>query len=174
MELPLTGGYLNQVGYLGHQPELFGGTIEENICMGKEGDSLEVLRAVCMDKEIEMLPNGIYTRIGSGGVTLSGGQQARIALARTLYHKKKIMVLDDPFSAVDMETEKQIFKNLRMWLNDSVVLLISHRLTLFPLMDQVIWMENGKATVSNHQNLMNDEENYRILYEAQKKGGRSR
>ena len=78
------GEYINEVGYLGHQPELFDGTIEDNICMGKPGDVEEVLRAVCMDQEVELLPEKIYTRIGSGGVRLSGGQQPSTALAGTL------------------------------------------------------------------------------------------
>ena len=166
------GEYINEVGYLGHQPELFDGTIEDNICMGKPGDVEEVLRAVCMDQEVELLPEKIYTRIGSGGVRLSGGQQARIALARTLYHKKPLMILDDPFSAVDMETEKQIYENLRLWGKDSVILLISHRLGLFPKFDQVLWLENGKVCVASHDKLIQEEEHYRLLYEEQRRGGK--
>ena len=160
----------NQVGYLGHQPELFSGTVEENIRLGKPGDIGPVLRAVCMDREVAELPDGPRTRIGSGGVRLSGGQQARIALARTLYHKRPVIVLDDPFSAVDMETEAQIYENLRQWGRDSVILLISHRLTLFPQLDQVLWMERGSVRTSTHDGLMAGEERYRTLYETQRKG----
>lgn len=167
---PEGGHWGNQVGYLGHQPELFSGTVEENIRLGKPGDIGPVLRAVCMDREVTELPDGPRTRIGSGGVRLSGGQQARIALARTLYHKRPVMVLDDPFSAVDMETEAQIYENLRLWGKDSVILLISHRLTLFPQLDQVLWMERGSVRVSSHDGLMEEEERYRALYETQRKG----
>lgn len=169
----LNGGedYETSVGYLGHQPELFSGSIEENICLGKAGDVLPVLRAVCMEEEVASLPEGIHTRIGSGGVRLSGGQQARIALARTLYHQKPLMILDDPFSAVDMETEIRIFSNLRTWAKDSVILLISHRLSLFPQMDQVLWMENGVVSVSNHEELIEEKGSYCSLYHAQKKEG---
>ena len=160
----------SQVGYLGHQPELFSGTIEENIRLGKAGDIAPVLRAVCMDREVAELPEGVRTRIGSGGVRLSGGQQARIALARTLYHKRPVMVLDDPFSAVDMATEEQIYENLRQWGQDSVILLISHRLSLFPKLDQVLWMERGAVRTSTHGELMEREARYRMLYESQRKG----
>ena len=163
----------NQVGYLGHQPELFSGTVEENICLGKPGDITPVLRAVCMDREVAELPDGPRTRIGSGGVRLSGGQQARIALARTLYHKRPVMVLDDPFSAVDMETEARIYENLRQWGRDSVILLISHRLTLFPKLDQVLWMEHGTVQASTHNGLMEGKERYRMLYESQRKGAKA-
>lgn len=161
--------YENGVGYLGHQPELFSGTIEENICMGKIGDIGPVLRAVCIDREVTEFPDGIHTVIGSGGVRLSGGQQARIALARTLYHKKPLMVLDDPFSAVDMLTETRIFNNLRVLAKDSVVLLISHRLLLFPQLEQVLWLEDGKVTASSHAELMQKNARYRMLYEAQRR-----
>lgn len=161
--------YETGIGYLGHQPELFSGTIEENICMGVSGDIQPVLRAVCMDQEVAAFPDGINTVIGSGGVRLSGGQQARIALARTLYHKKPILVLDDPFSAVDMETEMRIFANLRILAKDSIVLLISHRLSLFPQMDCVLWLENGKVSVASHDELIRENDEYRMLYHAQRK-----
>lgn len=161
--------YESCVGYLGHQPELFSGTVEENICMGTPGDIGSVLRDVCMEQEIAALPEGIHTRIGNGGVRLSGGQQARIALARTLYHRKPLMILDDPFSAVDMDTESRIFANLRTRAKDSIVILISHRLSLFPQMDQVLWMENGTVFFSTHDELMKEKEQYRLFYENQKK-----
>lgn len=130
--------YDHRVGYLGHQPELFSGTIEENICLGKLGDIFPVLRAVCIEEEVLALPQGIHTVIGNSGLRLSGGQQARIALARTLYHKKPLMILDDPFSALDAKTEQQIFTNLRTYASDSILLLITHRLELLPQMDQVL------------------------------------
>lgn len=158
-----------RVGYLGHQPELFHGTVEENICLGKKGDILPVLRMVCMDQEIEALPDGIQTVIGSDGVSLSGGQQARLALARTLYHKRALIVLDDPFSAVDPETERCIFANLRIYAADSIILLISHRLALFSQTDMVLFMEHGQVTVSSHQEMLAKKERYRFLYTSQQK-----
>ena len=165
--------WADQVAYLGHQPELLSGTIEENICLGKPGDVGPVLRAVCMERETAELPEGIHTRIGSGGVRLSGGQQARIALARTLYHKRPVMVLDDPFSAVDLATEEEIYNNLRQWGKDSVILLISHRLSLFPKLDQVLWMEGGTVSASTHEALMERNGCYRMLYDSQRKGAQA-
>lgn len=159
--------YENCVGYMGHQPELFSGTIEDNICLGKPGNITPVLEAVCIDQEVETLPDGIHTRIGNGGVRLSGGQQARIALARTLWHKKPLLILDDPFSAVDMETETKIFNHLRLYAKDCVILLISHRLALFPQMNQILWIENGTVSVSDHETLIQKNEHYRTLFRAQ-------
>ena len=160
--------YETCAGYLGHQPELFSGTIEENICLGKPGDIGPVLRAVCMDQEVAAFPEGIHTVIGSGGVRLSGGQQARIALARTLYHPKPLLVLDDPFAAVDRKTEAEIYQNLRLWAKDRIVLLISHRLAMFPELDQVLWMEDGTVTAGTHEELLRTREQYRRFVEAQK------
>lgn len=156
-----------RIGYMGHQPQLFSGTIEENICMGAAGKSAyasqrkpaptmplgscgqldvwDALRLVCMDEEVGNFPDGINTYIGSEGMALSGGQQARIALARTLYHKRHLMVLDDPFSALDSETEAKIFKNLKEYASDCVVILITHRQELFSQMDSVLWIEDGKV-----------------------------
>ena len=98
-----------------------------------------------MKQEVAEMTDGKNTLIGSGGAYLSGGQAKRLAFARTLCHDKPILILDDPFSALDKNTEKQAFVNLQALAKDSIVLLISHRLYLFPEMDGVIWMENGKA-----------------------------
>lgn len=166
--LPEKGGaYLPFVGYVGHQPELMSASIEENILLGEKGDVWPVLRAVCMDEEVLSFPKGIHTVIGAGGVRLSGGQQARIALARALYRPRPLMVLDDPFSAVDSATEEKLYRSLRAQLGGSAVVLISHRLTLFPLFDQVIWLQDGRAVTGTHQSLTADCPRYRALFMAQ-------
>ena len=79
------------------------------------------------------------------------------------------MVLDDPFSAVDLQTETRIFANLRVLAKDSVVLLISHRLSLFPQMDRVLWLEDGTVTAASHGELIQKNAHYRTLCEAQRK-----
>lgn len=155
------------IGYLGHDPELFFDSVENNILLGESVDPMELLQKVCMKEEVEEMDEGIRTRIGNGGVRLSGGQAKRLAIARTLGHKKPLMVLDDPFSALDKKTEEQIFANLKKDAKDSLILLISHRLYLFPQMDQVIWMEDGHATVGTHEELSEQIPEYRMLYEAQ-------
>ena len=77
------------------------------------------------------------------------------------------MILDDPFSALDKNTEKEIFAHLRQMTADSIVLLISHRLYLFPEMDQVIWMEHGRTTVGTHEELLEHVPEYAELFRAQ-------
>ncbi len=158
------------VGYLGHDPELMSGTIRDNILLGNDGDPGPLMEAVCMDGEVAAMPEGLETWIGSGGVRLSGGQQARLALARTLGNLRPLLVLDDPFSALDRQTEREVFEHLRMLTRDRIVILISHRLYLFPELDQVIWMENGRTRAGTHGELIASCGQYAALYELQKGG----
>lgn len=153
------------ISYLGHDPELFNDSVRNNVLLGDDYDVFEYLRAVCMDKEVEAMEQGADTIIGSEGIRLSGGQAQRIALARTLCHKKLVLVLDDPFSALDRNTEEQIYKKLKDMASDNIVILISHRLYMFPKMDKVIWMDAGKANVGTHKELMLECPGYRKMYE---------
>ena len=161
------------IGYLGHDPELFNDTIENNILLGADRDVNEYLRLVCLDGETAAMNEGVHTLVGNGGVRLSGGQAQRLALARTLCHKKPVLVLDDPFSALDKTTEAQIFANLRREAAGSVVLLISHRLYLFPELDQVIWMNEGKTQTGTHEELMRENPEYAELFREQEGGARN-
>ena len=153
------------ISYLGHDPELFNDSVRNNVLLGDDYDVFEYLRVVCMDKEVEAMEQGADTIIGSEGIRLSGGQAQRIALARTLCHKKMVLVLDDPFSALDRNTEEQIYKKLKDMASDNIVILISHRLYMFPKMDKVIWLDAGKANVGTHKELMLECPGYRKMYE---------
>ena len=155
------------ISYLGHDPELFADSIAENVLLGDSGDPVTYLQLVRLDQEAAEMSEGVQTRVGSGGVRLSGGQAQRLALARTLCHKKTLLILDDPFSALDRKTEREIFSNLKKVAKDNVVLLFSHRLYLFPELDQVIWMENGKAITGSHTELMEKVPEYAELIRAE-------
>ena len=155
------------VGYLGHDPELFNDSVENNVLLGDSKNSDTYLNAACMKQEVAEMTDGKNTLIGSGGAYLSGGQAKRLAFARTLCHDKPILILDDPFSALDKNTEKQAFVNLQALAKDNIVLLISHRLYLFPEMDGVIWMENGKAVTGTHEELLKTVPEYENLYTSQ-------
>lgn len=155
------------VGYLGHDPELFNDSVENNILLGDSKNSDTYLNAACMKQEVAEMTDGKNTLIGSGGAYLSGGQAKRLAFARTLCHDKPILILDDPFSALDKNTEKQAFVNLQALAKGSIVLLISHRLYLFPEMDGVIWMEDGKAVTGTHEELLKIVPEYENLYRSQ-------
>ena len=155
------------VGYLGHDPELSADTVQNNVLCGSEQEAEPYLAEAALDDEVRRMEQGLETVIGPGGTRLSGGQAQRLALARTLAHRRPVLVLDDPFSALDRNTEDIIFRNLQEYAKDKVVFLISHRLYHFPQMQQVIFMDGGKTTVGTHAELMAAEPVYLQLYESQ-------
>ena len=161
------------VGYLGHDPELSADTVQNNVLCGSEQEAGPYLAEAALDDEVRRMEQGLETVIGPGGTRLSGGQAQRLALARTLAHGRPVLVLDDPFSALDRNTEDIVFRNLQEYAKDKVVFLISHRLYHFPQMQQVIFMDGGKTTVGTHTELMAAEPVYLQLYESQtsQKGG---
>lgn len=159
------------IGYLGHDPELFNDTIENNILMGEKKDAGTFLKMVCMEKEVAAMDGAEQSLIGSDGVRLSGGQGKRLALARTLCHPRPILILDDPFAALDRPTERGVFAHLQKQTRTDIVLLISHRLYLFPKMDRIIWMEDGKAVTGTHEELLVKVPAYRELFVSQTKDG---
>lgn len=156
------------IGYLGHDTELLSDTVENNILPGGTGDVKALLRAVRLEREVTP-----ETRIGAGGVRLSGGQQQRLALARQLANLKPLLILDDPFSALDRKTEREVFDELKKTAKDSAVLLISHRLYVFPELDGVLWMQNGAVRTSTHAELMASCPEYAELYKLQQGGQES-
>ena len=158
------------VGYLGHDPELWNDTVEENVRCGEAGDAMRFLALTALDGEVRAMERGLQTVVGSGGVRLSGGQAQRLALARTLAHPRPVLVLDDPFSALDRQTEDEVFARLKACAQDRVVILISHRLYHFPELKQIVFMQGGKADVGTHEALCASVPAYRALYESQTGG----
>ena len=158
------------VGYLGHDPELWNDTVEENVLCGGAGDAMRFLALTALDGEVRAMERGLQTVVGSGGVRLSGGQAQRLALARTLAHPRPVLVLDDPFSALDRRTEDEVFARLKACAQDRVVILISHRLYHFPELRQIVFMQGGKADVGTHEALCASVPAYRALYESQTGG----
>ncbi len=142
------------VGYLGHDPELWNDSVRANVLCGGDGDAMAFLSLTALDGEVRAMEHGLDTVVGSSGVRLSGGQAQRLALARTLAHPRPVLVLDDPFSALDRATEDTVFANLQTYARDKVVFLISHRLYHFPEMQRVVFMEDGKISVGTHEELL--------------------
>ena len=153
------------IGYLGHDTELLSDTVENNILLGGTGDVRALLRAVRLDQEVTP-----ETRVGAGGMRLSGGQQQRLALARQFANLRPLLILDDPFSALDRKTEREVFDELKKIAKKCAVLLISHRLYVFPELDGVLWMQNGAVRTSTHEKLMRSCPEYAELYKLQQGG----
>ncbi|WP_010251063.1 ABC transporter ATP-binding protein [Acetivibrio cellulolyticus] len=156
------------ISYLGHKPELLSDTIYNNITLGKDQDITAVLADVCFDTDIAAMPDGQKTLVGNAGVRLSGGQQARIALARTLINKSKIIIMDDPFSAVDMKTEEKIIENLRKRYQSSIIIIISHRLAIFNKVNKIVLLKSDKsADYGTHNELMKSSGLYAEIFNLQ-------
>lgn len=155
--------------YMGHHSDLTSDTIKNNIALGDSKEVASYLSLVSFDKDLESMPEKENTLVGNEGMKLSGGQQERLSLARTLYHKKSLIILDDPFASVDIKTEHEIMKKLRKEANDSIILLFSHRLSYFPYCDKVIVINKDKSvSVSDHETLLKENPTYQELYKLQK------
>lgn len=156
------------ISYQGHRPSLFSDTLAENISLGRAGDLNKAIKASALELDLSFMPEGKETRVGNMGIRLSGGQQARVALARALYGENSIMILDDPFSAVDMKTEEEIIRNLKSMYRESLIVLISHRISLFNETDLVILFDQEKhAMVGTHEELMEKSKAYQSIYSIQ-------
>ena len=136
-ELPVASGqiYCNgTISYASQDPWVMDGTAQENITMGLELDIYwyqRVVKACCLESDFESFPGGDQTIVGDRGVQLSGGQKARLALARALYCDSDIFVLDDPLSAVDSRVAKHIFSNAIHELGlerGKCIVLVTHQL----------------------------------------------
>ena len=160
------------ISYLGHKPQLISDTIYNNITLGDNQDIESVLKDICFDDDLDAMPNAELTLVGNNGIRLSGGQQARIALARTLLKKNKIIILDDPFSAIDMKTEEKIIENLKNNYKNSIIILISHRLTIFSKINRILLINaNKEVDYGTHNELMERSKLYKSIYNLQGTGG---
>lgn len=156
------------ISYQGHRPSLFSDTLAENIMLGREGNLSKAIKAAALEADLHLMPEGKETKVGNMGIRLSGGQQARVALARALYGENSIIILDDPFSAVDMKTEEEIVKNLKSMYRESIIILISHRISIFKETDLVILFDQEKkAMCGTHEELLEKSKTYHAIYSIQ-------
>uniref|UniRef100_A0A8C3APA3 Multidrug resistance-associated protein 4 n=1 Tax=Cyclopterus lumpus TaxID=8103 RepID=A0A8C3APA3_CYCLU len=144
-ELPHDTGILKVTGqltYAAQQPWVFPGTIRSNILFGRELDPQKyerVLQACALKRDLELLPDGDLTLIGDRGATLSGGQRARVNLARAVYQDADIYLLDDPLSAVDAEVGRHLFeKCICGLLKNKSRILVTHQLQYLKAADQIV------------------------------------
>ncbi|MEG0017229.1 MAG: ABC transporter ATP-binding protein [Hydrogenoanaerobacterium sp.] len=159
--------------YAGHESSLLSDTIYNNISLGTGGDIMPVLRDVCFEEDLAKMPQGVQTPVGASGVRLSGGQQARLALARALYCKSPVLVLDDPFAAVDIKTEERIVSNLKQCCKNRIIILISHRIACFKDADKVLLVNDGSAVCSTHDELLKTSDIYRNIVAMQREASRN-
>ena len=144
---------------------LFSSSVRENVLLGNpdgtEGDLKQALE-IAQAQFVYDLPDGVDTTIGEEGLSLSGGQRQRLALARAVAAKPRILVLDDPLSALDVDTEAMVEDALRHVLTTTTALIVAHRPSTVMLADKVALLQDGKITAfGTHQELLKTSEHYR-------------
>lgn len=155
-ELPVKEGSIEvegQISYASQEPWVFGGSVRQNILFGQKYDELkykEVLRVCALERDLTLFPHGDRTLVGERGVTLSGGQRARINLARAVYKDTDIYLLDDPLSAVDTHVGKQLFDDcISSYLGDKCVVLVTHQLQYLKDVNRIYLLDkDGKVETS--------------------------
>ncbi len=149
----------DQFSFMPQEPFLFEGTIKENILIGKpdatEEELISAVRAASFYETVESFSDGFETLVGEKGVILSGGQKQRVALARALLHDKPILLLDDPVSQVDTETESVIVEMLNRLKGQKTIIVSSHRLSVFRHADRIVVFTDGHVSESgSHDELL--------------------
>ena len=157
------------IGYVPQEPVLFSDTVRNNILFGREEISETVLEwaieVAQLKDEIETFPDGLDTYIGTRGMSISGGQKQRLALARALVGKPKILILDDCTSALDSRTESALWERLHQVLPDMTSILITHRPDTLQRADKIYVLDKGTvAEEGTHQALINDGGQYAKIY----------
>jgi ATP-binding cassette subfamily B protein len=147
------------IGFVPQDPFLFSATIQENIAFGRpEASDREVERVAQLagiHDEICAFPDKYRTVVGERGVSLSGGQKQRVAIARALLLEPKVLIFDDPLSAVDAEKEELVLRNLRTFFAGKTVLLIAHRISAVMHADRIIVLDRGRIVESGvHSELL--------------------
>ncbi|MEM4532712.1 MAG: ATP-binding cassette domain-containing protein, partial [Desulfurococcaceae archaeon] len=159
------------VSYIQQEPFIFNRSIRENIMLGNPDASFDnIVKAARIAKIhdfIETLPNKYDTVVGERGVMLSGGQRQRIAIARALVSNPKILLLDDPVSNLDAETERELVNDLRDIIRDKTAIIVTQRLSLIELADRIIVVNNGRIVeMGTHDELIKRRGLYYQLYKS--------
>jgi len=158
----------SQISYIEQDLYLFSDTIFQNISFGRTSSMEEVIKVAKEAQAHEFimkLPEGYETIIGERGVTLSGGEKQRLAIARAFLTDPKVLVLDDATSAIDSETEDKIQKAIKNILENRTTLLITHRLSQIRWADQIVLLKRGEIIAKGtHEQLMLTSDEYRKIF----------
>ena len=163
-----------EIGIVPQKSILFTGTISENIKWGKENatdeEVIEALKAAQAYDFVMGLEEGINSYIYEGGKNFSGGQRQRLAIARALVKKPKLIILDDSLSALDYETDKKLRQSLKENLKDTTTIIISQRISSIISADKILVLDDGKCMgIGTHQELLEKCPTYIEIYESQVK-----
>lgn len=164
-----------RIGTVPQHPYVFDGTITANIAFGEEGPDMDQVRAAAEIADahefIERMPLGYRTRVGEGGIRLSGGQAQKIAIARAIFHRPPVILLDEATSALDSEAERAVTENLRRLLEGRTSFVVAHRLSTVRDADLIVVLERGRIVeMGTHDELLARNGLYVHLYGQQLAG----
>ncbi len=162
----------NSIGIVPQEAFLFSDTIERNIAyssdeiLSEDVEKSSILAG--LQKDVILFPDKFKTLVGERGITLSGGQKQRTSIARAIYKKPKILILDDSLSAVDTHTEEEILSGLREVMKGRTTIIISHRISTLKNLDKIIVIGDGSIKEQGtHEELMTAKGIYAGIYEKQ-------
>ena len=149
-----TSAWRSLVGYVPQNPYILDGTVADNIAFGVHAKLMDykkvsqLISDVDLEKWVNELPEGIYTRIGEKGANISGGQRQRIALARALYHNARLLLLDEVTNQLDAITQKEVVNRI-LTFNDpnQTIVMITHHPDLLDRFDKVYGLIDGELKV---------------------------
>lgn len=140
-----------RIGYYSQIPWIFNGTFKDNILFGQEYDAVafqKVLKECCLEDDVNALPLGVDSHIGDSGFNLSGGQKARVSLARVLYMAADLLLLDDPFSSVDAHVAGDLFHNcIKLLKGSRTVIVVTHSGQFAKYFDFILKVDDGLVEV---------------------------
>ncbi|MFC5337226.1 ABC transporter ATP-binding protein [Leucobacter denitrificans] len=168
------------IGIAFEEPILFSASVRENVLLGREDlepGSPEAERVLREALEVAQagfayeLPEGVDTPVSEEGLSLSGGQRQRLALARVVAAAPSVLVLDDPLSALDVDTEAMVEQALRRVLATTTALIVAHRPSTVAMADRVAVLRDGRVVeVGTHSELLKSSEHYRFLFSTLEEG----
>lgn len=167
--LSYTNGENPKISYLPQEAFIINSTLIENILFGEEASEQEVSKALylsCLEKDLLQFPGGLQTEIGEKGVNLSGGQKQRVGLARAILSSPQLILLDDPLSAVDFNTEKLLCERLLFgeW-KDKTRIVVTHRLSHLSFFDKILFLSEGTILgMGTFHQILESSEQFRNFY----------
>lgn len=164
-----------QIAYVDQEPTLFHDTFYNNIKLGNrhatDKDIISVAKMTNIHDFIISLSDGYQTVIDEKGINMSVGQKQRIAIARAVLRNPKILILDEPTSNLDSQSEKEILSSMKSFFNNRTSIIIAHRLSTLSFVDNIIVLDNGEIVENGTHNFLLQKPNglYRSLWEKQHK-----